>query len=103
MHKLWRVMHYDAAMMGEPVFAELGERYGKTPTQIILRWHLREGNVVLPKTLNPRHMAENIDIFDFELNGDDMARIGQLAKPIPQRPEDAPDFVLKHYDWEEQI
>lgn len=95
--------HGDAKLLAEPVFARLAEKYGRTPAQIILRWHLQEGNVVFPKTLNPVHMAENIDIFDFSLTDDEMAEINAL----PQRayydvPEEAPAFVLQHNDWDAQ-
>lgn len=70
--------HGDAGLLSEPVFVELAEKYGKTPAQIILRWHIQQGNIVFPKTTNPEHMKQNIDIFDFELTDDEMARIDAL-------------------------
>lgn len=70
--------HGDAGLIGEPLFAELGEKYGKTPVQVILRWHIQEGTIVFPKTTNPQHMADNINIFDFELTDDEMDRIQAL-------------------------
>ncbi len=70
--------HGDAGLLNEPVFVELAEKHGKTPAQIILRWHIQEGNIVFPKTTDPEHMKQNIDIFDFELTDDEMARIGAL-------------------------
>ena len=95
--------HGDAKLLAEPVFARLAEKYGKTPAQIILRWHLEEGNVVFPKTLNPAHMAANIDIFDFSLTADEVTEI----KALPQNayytvPDEAPTFVLQHNDWDVQ-
>lgn len=72
--------HGDAGLLSEPLFAELGERYGKTPAQVILRWHIQRGNVIFPKSVNPAHIAANADIFDFELTEDDMGRIGGLDK-----------------------
>ena len=72
--------HGDAGLLAEPVFAELGEKYGKSPAQIILRWHIQEGTIVFPKTTNPQHMAENIDIFDFELTDDEMGRVRALDR-----------------------
>ncbi|MEC4184826.1 aldo/keto reductase [Adlercreutzia sp. R21] len=72
--------HGDAGLLAEPVFAELAEKYSKTPAQIILRWHIQEGNIVFPKTTNPKHMADNIDIFDFELTDEEMSRIAELDK-----------------------
>lgn len=67
-------------LLNEPLFARLAQKYGKTPAQIILRWHIQEGNVVFPKTTNPAHLAENIDIFDFTLVADEMAEIRRLEK-----------------------
>lgn len=72
--------HGDAGLLADPVFAELGEKYGKSPAQIILRWHIQEGTIVFPKTTNPQHMAENIDIFDFELTDDEMGRVRALDR-----------------------
>lgn len=70
--------HGDPALLGESVFARIGARFGKTPVQVILRWHIQEGNVVFPKSTNPKHIADNLDIFDFELTADDMAAIRAL-------------------------
>ncbi len=70
--------HGDAELLSEPVFVKLAEKHGKTPAQIVLRWHIQQGNIVFPKTTNPEHMEQNIDIFDFELTDDEMARIDAL-------------------------
>ncbi len=70
--------HADEGLLNEKIFAELGKKYNKTPAQIILRWHIQEGNVVFPKTTNEIHMKENIDIFDFQLSDDEMKKIGKL-------------------------
>ena len=95
--------HGDAKLMAEPVFAELAEKYGKSPAQIILRWHLEEGNVVFPKTLNPAHMAANIDIFDYALAADEVARINSLPqKAYYTVTDEPPAFVLQHNDWDAQ-
>lgn len=95
--------HGDKKLIEEPVFAELGEKYGKTPAQIILRWHLQEGNVVFPTSRNPQHMADNIDIFDFQLTDDEMARINALPQHAYYTvPEEAPAFVLTHNDYSKQ-
>lgn len=72
--------HGDAGLLAEPLFAELGEKCGKTPAQVILRWHIQEGTIVFPKTTNPAHMSENFDIFDFELTGDEVGRVRELDK-----------------------
>ena len=72
--------HGDAALIEEPVFTKLSEKYGKLNAQIILRWHIQEGIIVFPKSSNPVHIKENIDIFDFELTEEEMNEIRQLDK-----------------------
>lgn len=72
--------HGDEGLINEPVFGELAAKCGKTNVQVILRWHIQAGNVVFPKTTNPAHMADNIDIFDFELTDEEMARIAALDR-----------------------
>ena len=54
---------------------DLAEAHGKTAAQIILRWHLQDGYIAIPGSANPDHIAENYDIFDFELSEDEMERI----------------------------
>lgn len=70
--------HGDPKLINEPIFTKLAQKYGKTNVQIILRWHIQEGNSVFPKTTNLDHMRENFDIFDFELSAEDMAEIAKL-------------------------
>lgn len=67
--------HGDSGLIGEEVFSRLGRKYGKTNAQIILRWHIQEGNVVFPKATNPAHIRENLEIFDFELTESEMSEI----------------------------
>lgn len=57
--------HGDKALLEEPVFSKLGEKYGKSNAQIILRWHIQSGNVVIPGSKNPEHIKDNFDLFDF--------------------------------------
>ena len=64
----------------DPVLLELGEKYGKTAAQVILRWHLQRGIVVIPKSVHPQRMAENFDVFDFTLSREDMDRVAALDK-----------------------
>lgn len=95
--------HGDRKLLAEPVFARLAAKYGKTAAQVILRWHYQEGNVTFPKTLNPQHMADNIDIFDFELTDDEMAEINALPQHAYYTvPDEAPAFVLAHNDYSRQ-
>lgn len=70
--------HGDQGLIDEPVFSGLAEKYHKTNVQIILRWHIQEGNIVFPKSSNPQHMKDNFDIFDFELTEDEMKEIKKL-------------------------
>lgn len=70
--------HGDAALQAEPVFAKLGEKYGKTPAQVILRWHTQMGTSIIPGSRNPAHIADNADIFDFRLTDEEMFEIAKL-------------------------
>ena len=72
--------HGDSGLLGEPVLARVGEKYGKTPVQVILRWHIQQGNIIFPKSINPDHIRSNADIFDFELDDDDMAAVDGLDR-----------------------
>lgn len=91
--------HGDAKLLAEPVFSELAKKYSKTPAQTIMRWHFQEGNVTFPKTLSAEHMEQNLDIFDFELTEEELARINALPQQAYyQVPEEAPDFVLAQVD-----
>lgn len=72
--------HGDAALIQEPVFTKLAEKYGKTNAQIILRWHVQADNVVIPGSKNPKHIKANLDLFDFTLTEDEMAEIAALNK-----------------------
>jgi 2,5-diketo-D-gluconate reductase A len=64
----------------DPAITALAEKYGRTPAQIVLRWHLQLGNVVIPKSVTPARIAENAAIFDFELDPDDVAAISGLNR-----------------------
>ena len=72
--------HGDKSLMEEPVFAELGEKYGKTPAQVILRWHTQMDFVVIPGSKNVDHIKDNLDIMDFRMTEEEMARIAQLDR-----------------------
>lgn len=72
--------HGDKALIQEPVFSKLAEKYGKSNAQIILRWHIQAGNVVIPGSKNPDHIRANFDLFDFSLDDVEMAEIAALNK-----------------------
>jgi diketogulonate reductase-like aldo/keto reductase len=74
--------HGDRSLINEPVFAELGKKYGKTPAQIILRWHTQMGFAVIPGSRNVGHIKDNLNILDFTLMEDDMKEIARLDKGV---------------------
>jgi diketogulonate reductase-like aldo/keto reductase len=65
-------------LLSEPTLKRLAEKHGKSPAQVVIRWHLQLGNVVIPKSKTPARIAENIDVFDFTLDNEDMAGIADL-------------------------
>jgi 2,5-diketo-D-gluconate reductase A len=67
-----------ASMLQAPILARLGEKYGKTPAQVVLRWHIEQGLVAIPKSGNPERMRLNLEIFDFALNPQDLAELAAL-------------------------
>ena len=69
-----------AMLAAESVIVELAKKHGKTTSQIILRWHLQDGNIAIPRSSNPAHIKENISIFDFALDAEDMQRMAALDK-----------------------
>ena len=74
--------HGDKALLQEPLFAQLGKKYGKSAPQIILRWHIQNGNIVIPGSKNPDHIKSNFDLFDFALTDDEMTQIAALNKNV---------------------
>jgi diketogulonate reductase-like aldo/keto reductase len=82
------------ALLSDETVTSLAAKYGKSPAQIVLRWHLHLGNVVIPKSVTPSRIAENIDVFDFELADDDMTVISELDIGTRVGPDpDTFDFV----------
>jgi diketogulonate reductase-like aldo/keto reductase len=65
-------------LLDEPILRQIGEAYNKTPAQVVLRWHIQNDLIVIPKSVNPDRIRQNIDIFDFELSSEDMAELHQL-------------------------
>ncbi len=72
--------HGDKSLQNEPVFSKLGRKYGKTPAQVILRWHTQMGFAVIPGSRNTDHIRDNLDILDFALTGEEMDRIAGLDR-----------------------
>ena len=67
-------------VLRDPVIVEIAERVGRTPAQVVLRWHLQRGNVIFPKSVTPERMRENFELFDFELEPGDVERIDSLDR-----------------------
>lgn len=72
--------HGDKKLINEPLFSKLAEKYNKSNAQIILRWHIQSGNIVIPGSKNPEHIKANFDLFDFALTDDEMAQIAAMDK-----------------------
>jgi diketogulonate reductase-like aldo/keto reductase len=66
------------SVMQDPTIGEIAAAHDKTPAQVMLRWHLQQGRSVIPKSTNPSRIAENFDVFDFQLTSDELARIDAL-------------------------
>lgn len=97
--------HGDKKLIEEPLFTRLGAKYGKTNAQIILRWHIQDGNIVIPGSKNLEHIKDNFDIFDFELTEDEMAEIAELdsgAKYYVSTPEMVEKYATMNFPIDEQ-
>jgi 2,5-diketo-D-gluconate reductase A len=64
--------------VGDPALEAIGAKHGKSAAQVVIRWHLELGNVVIPKSVKPARIRENFDVFDFSLDADDLSRISAL-------------------------
>lgn len=74
----WSPLGGTGDLLSAPVLAELAEKHGRTPGQVVLRWHIQNGLVVIPKSADPQRMAENLAVFDFALDADDLAALDTL-------------------------
>lgn len=72
--------HGDKTLLEESVFTRLAENYGKSNAQIILRWHIQAGDIVIPGSKNPDHIRANFELFDFALSDEEMSEIAALNK-----------------------
>ena len=75
------------SVMKDPLLRELAAAHGKTPAQIMLRWHLQQGRSAIPKSTNPGRIAENFNVFDFELSADELSRIDALDRGVRNGPD----------------
>ncbi len=67
-------------LLDDPVIEEIASAHGRTPAQIVLRWHIQLGNVVIPKSVTPSRIEENFHVFDFDLGQDEIERLGELDR-----------------------
>ena len=74
------------AVLDDPVITEIADRLGRTPAQVVLRWHIERGNIVFPKSATPSRIRENIELFDFELGPERSSRsTGSTGRARPDR------------------
>jgi len=76
----WSPLASGGSVLGDEVVRRIAAKHGVTPAQAILRWHLQLGNVVIPKSVTPSRIAENFDVFGFELDDDDLAAFAPLDR-----------------------
>ncbi|NLU72872.1 aldo/keto reductase [Streptomyces sp. HNM0575] len=74
----WSPLGQGKELLKEPKLQAIASKHGKSPAQAVLRWHLQTGNVVIPKSVTPSRIRENMDVFDFELDAGDLEEIGGL-------------------------
>lgn len=82
-------------VLGDPVITSIAESIGRSPAQVVLRWHVQRGDVVFPKSVTPDRIRENYELFDFELGADDMAAVSALNNGVAGRLGPDPDV----FDW----
>jgi diketogulonate reductase-like aldo/keto reductase len=87
----WGPIGQGKGVLEEPTLAEIAQETGKSAAQVVLRWHVQNGLVAIPKSVNPDRIRQNLDVFDFELSEDQMARIAKLdsGKRLGPDPEHA--------------
>ena len=76
----WSPLAKGGELLADPEIRRIAKETGKTPAQVVLRWHIERGDIVFPKSVKPVRIRENFDIFDFELSGDDVAAIRALNR-----------------------
>jgi len=82
-------------VLEDPTITQIAEKVGKTPAQVVLRWHIQRGDIIFPKSVTPSRMRENFELFDFELGPDDMEAITALDRGEDGRTGPHPDTFAK--------
>ena len=88
----WSPLGQGGEVLQDDTIAAIAEEHRKNPAQVILRWHLQHGNVVIPKSTTPERIVSNFDVFDFELTDEQMERIDALSKDDGRLGPDPADF-----------
>ena len=83
----WSPLAKGGELLAEPVVTALADKHGRTPAQVVLRWHLQLGNVVIPKSVTPSRIRENLDVFGFDLDEGDLAELAKLEKGLRTGPD----------------
>jgi len=83
----WSPLAKGGDLLSEETVTSLAKKYDRTAAQVVLRWHLQLGNVVIPKSVTPSRIAENLDVFGFELADDDMAALSGLDRGLRTGPD----------------
>ncbi len=76
----WSPLHQGGEVLQDEVVAKIAEAHGKTPAQVVLRWHLQNNSIVIPKSVTPSRIEENFNVFDFELSADEITAINNLNR-----------------------
>jgi 2,5-diketo-D-gluconate reductase A len=76
----WSPLGQGGALLSQPVLSQIAEKHGKTPAQVILRWHTQSQYIVIPRSSNPERIAQNLDVFDFTLDDQDLQAIAHIPQ-----------------------
>jgi 2,5-diketo-D-gluconate reductase A len=79
------------AVLDDPAITEIADKLGKSPAQVVLRWHIERGNIVFPKSTTPARINENFELFDFQLEPDEVVKIDELDQGEAGRTGPNPD------------
>lgn len=95
--------HANKGLLNEEVITEIAKKHNKSNVQTILRWHIQEGNIVFPKSTNPTHLKENLDIWEFELTEEEMKKVSILdkGKKFAWLPEFFENIMHRLKKWED--
>ncbi|MGW1891336.1 aldo/keto reductase [Streptomyces sp. NPDC002004] len=85
----WSPLGQGKGILEIPAIVAIAQKHGRTPAQVVLRWHIQLGNVVIPKSVTPSRIKENVAVYDFELDAEDMAAIGALNEDRRLGPDPA--------------